>query len=422
MKKNIKFIVLSLMLSVSVVCNAQTSTLKDAVTEYYKRCMTESAFRETVRVSLRAVNDKDTLKYVSITNDSCLNKKLKDLYMENKGLEDLVTLVLPYYETNISTDSLIKVVQTKDSLYHCAKIYETYCDTIRKRFTFFTNIIYELCTAKKSVLIKGIVCNVPESYAKLAAPLLKPSRFDSDKLFESAAEHSGVNSSNSFKKKGKPYFINYMDENSTKFYLKTLYKYLPDENDLKLYIEVDYPKEYYKLRRELVKNRESVFKELSKKFTEYASDPAILETAKKKVREEGHMVKDVFTAEQPSFVGGDPGLMKWLQKNLRYPLVAQENGIQGRMLVSFYVSEDGSITDITPVANKARDASVNDIWLEVTDDLHYVERVNKKDMGIDALEAEALRVVGAMPNWNPGTINGEAVKVKFSLPVTFRLQ
>ena len=421
MNRIIKFIVLSLMLSVSVVCSAQTSTLKDAVTEYYKRCMTESAFRKTTRVSLRAVNDKDTLKYVSITNDSCLNKKLKDLYMETKGLEDLVTLVLPYYEANISTDSLLKVIHTDDSLYHCAEVYEIYNDSIRKRFTHFVNIVYKLCTDKKSVHMKGILCNVPESYAKLAATLLK-SGFDSDKLFESAAKYSGVISNDFTKSKSKEDFKIYMDDNSNKFYLKTLYKYYPDENDLKLFINVDYPKEYYTLRRELVKNRESIFKELSKKFTEYASDSVVLETAKKKVREEGHTVKDVLTAENSTFVGGDPGLMKWLPKNLKYPLVAQENGIQGRMLVSFNVEEDGYINDIKLVANKARNVSTNDILLEVTDEPRYVKRAQKENEGIDALEAEALRVVRAMPNWKPGKINGENVKVKFTLPVTFRLQ
>ena len=134
------------------------------------------------------------------------------------------------------------------------------------------------------------------------------------------------------------------------------------------------------------------------------------------------MVKDVFTAEQPSFVGGDPGLMKWLQKNLKYPLVAQENGIQGRMLVSFNVEEDGYINDIKLVANKARNVSTNDILLEVTDEPRYVKRAQKENEGIDALEAEALRVVRAMPDWKPGKINGENVKVKFTLPVTFRLQ
>lgn len=97
--------------------------------------------------------------------------------------------------------------------------------------------------------------------------------------------------------------------------------------------------------------------------------------------------------QNPMFPGGEKALMEWLTKNLKYPSVAQENGIQGRVLVSFVVNKDGSIVD--PKVVRSVDPS---------------------------LDKEAIRVVSAMPKWAPGKQRGKTVRVKYSLPVTFRLQ
>ena len=97
--------------------------------------------------------------------------------------------------------------------------------------------------------------------------------------------------------------------------------------------------------------------------------------------------------QNPQFPGGDAELMKWLTKNLKYPSVAQENGIQGRVLVSFVLNKDGSIVD--PKIVRSVDPS---------------------------LDKEAIRVVSSMPKWTPGRQRGKTVRVKYSLPVTFRLQ
>lgn len=97
--------------------------------------------------------------------------------------------------------------------------------------------------------------------------------------------------------------------------------------------------------------------------------------------------------QNPQFPGGDQALMAWLTKNLKYPSVAQENGIQGRVMVSFVVNKDGSIVD--PKIIRSVDPS---------------------------LDKEAIRVVSAMPKWTPGRQRGKTVRVKYSLPVTFRLQ
>ena len=109
-------------------------------------------------------------------------------------------------------------------------------------------------------------------------------------------------------------------------------------------------------------------------------------------KEEETKVFDV-VEQMPSFPGGPSALFEYLSKNIKYPVVAEENGIQGRVIVTFVVEKDGSITDVRVV--KSVDPS---------------------------LDKEAMRVVKSMPRWIPGKQNGSAVRVKYTVPVTFRLQ
>nr|WP_297027097.1 energy transducer TonB [Prevotella sp.] len=97
--------------------------------------------------------------------------------------------------------------------------------------------------------------------------------------------------------------------------------------------------------------------------------------------------------EMPSFPGGQGALMQYLSSNIKYPVVAQENGVQGRVIVSFVVERDGSISDV------------------------------KVARSVDpSLDREAQRVVKSMPRWSPGKQNGSTVRVKYTVPVIFRLQ
>lgn len=95
----------------------------------------------------------------------------------------------------------------------------------------------------------------------------------------------------------------------------------------------------------------------------------------------------------PEFPGGNAALMQFLSKNIKYPTIAQENGTQGRVIVQFVVNRDGSVVD--PVVVRSVDPY---------------------------LDKEALRVIGQMPKWKPGQQRGKAVRVKYTVPVMFRLQ
>lgn len=97
--------------------------------------------------------------------------------------------------------------------------------------------------------------------------------------------------------------------------------------------------------------------------------------------------------QMPQFPGGPAALMQFLSQNVKYPEEAYQKGTQGRVIVTFVVEKDGSITEARVVRS--------------------IEPL---------LDKEALRVINSMPNWNPGTQNGEPVRVKYTVPITFRLQ
>ena len=111
--------------------------------------------------------------------------------------------------------------------------------------------------------------------------------------------------------------------------------------------------------------------------------------------DEGPPIDHIFEIVEvrPEFPGGATAMMAWLSNNIRYPQTALEMGIQGTVLVQFVVERDGSITDINVV--RTPDPS---------------------------LGREAQRVVGQMPRWTPGRQGGDNVRVRFTLPVQFRIQ
>ena len=105
--------------------------------------------------------------------------------------------------------------------------------------------------------------------------------------------------------------------------------------------------------------------------------------------------EEIFVAveQQAEFPGGQIALMKWLRDNMRYPETAQQNDVQGKVIVKFVVEKDGSIGNATIAKGVDKD-----------------------------LDREAIRVVKKMPKWQPGKNNGVAVRSYFTLPVTFKLQ
>jgi protein TonB len=111
--------------------------------------------------------------------------------------------------------------------------------------------------------------------------------------------------------------------------------------------------------------------------------------------EEEESAQMIFTIveDDPIFPGGAGELLKFVNNAIRYPVIAQENGIQGRVTCTFVINQDGSVVDAEVLR------------------------------GVDpSLDREALRVINTMPKWTPGKQRGKPVRVRFTLPVIFRLQ
>jgi protein TonB len=148
---------------------------------------------------------------------------------------------------------------------------------------------------------------------------------------------------------------------------------------------------------ELIEQKEDIGAE-TKKGTDDAP-PAIDENpselqiveAPKVVEDKTYEMFDI--QKPPSFPGGERELLKFLSENIKYPPLARENNIQGTVALTFVVGKNGQVTDVQIV----------------------------KDIG-GGCGKEAVRVVQSMPKWNPGEANGNPVKVRFTLPVRFRLE
>ncbi|MCQ2336685.1 MAG: energy transducer TonB [Paludibacteraceae bacterium] len=100
----------------------------------------------------------------------------------------------------------------------------------------------------------------------------------------------------------------------------------------------------------------------------------------------------VVVEKMPEFPGGQDAMNRYLSRNIKYPLIAQENNIQGRVICQFVVNQDGKIVDVQVVR------------------------------GVESsLDAEAIRVIKSMPAWTPGKQGGKNVRVKYTLPIRFKL-
>jgi len=145
----------------------------------------------------------------------------------------------------------------------------------------------------------------------------------------------------------------------------------------------------------IVDNNADIDDELQIEDTE-ADDNTVVNVAPiQQQEEEKKDEQQVFfiVEDMPEFPGGDLALRKYIANAIKYPVIAQENGIQGKVYVNFVVNKDGSVTD----AKIAR--------------------------GVDpSLDKEALRVINSLPKWKPGKQRGKPVRVSFTVPINFVLQ
>lgn len=142
----------------------------------------------------------------------------------------------------------------------------------------------------------------------------------------------------------------------------------------------------------IVKNDTKITTEVD--FGEFDEDTEIVQIVE--VKEEEIEDEEIFISAEtmPSFQGGDLNVFRnWVQGKLRYPQIAQENGISGNVILQFVIEKDGTLTNIVVLRTPDR-----------------------------SLSEEAIRVLNQSPKWSPGKQRNQAVRVKYTLPVSFRIQ
>lgn len=144
---------------------------------------------------------------------------------------------------------------------------------------------------------------------------------------------------------------------------------------------------------EIVENNQELQNEVKIESTEADASTQIQAPVEVQQEEETEEVINFYVIEEkPEFPGGEAAMFQWISKNIKYPEIAKENGIQGKVYVQFVIGKDGKVSDVQVVR------------------------------GVDpSLDKEAVRVIQSMPAWKPGKQRGKPVKVSFQLPINFKL-
>ena len=128
--------------------------------------------------------------------------------------------------------------------------------------------------------------------------------------------------------------------------------------------------------------------------------------------------------EMPEYPGGLEALYQYVATHVKYPALAHEVGAQGKVLVQFVVTSDGQITDVKTAKLLSTDG-LSEITVIATKEgmsEEEIKSVEAQNAALEQLKAESIRVVKTMPRWKPGKHAGKPVNVRFTLPITFRLQ
>ncbi|RUT72947.1 energy transducer TonB [Ancylomarina longa] len=143
----------------------------------------------------------------------------------------------------------------------------------------------------------------------------------------------------------------------------------------------------------IVDNEEEIEDELEIEDSDADQDAEVEIQVVEEEEEEDEAQVFVIVEDMPEFPGGQLELQKWIAKSIKYPVIAQENGITGRVFITFVINKVGSVENVRVVR------------------------------GVDpSLDKEAIRVIKTMPKWKPGKQRGKPVKVSYTVPINFQLQ
>lgn len=120
----------------------------------------------------------------------------------------------------------------------------------------------------------------------------------------------------------------------------------------------------------------------------------------------------------PQYPGGVQELIKFLSNNIKYPVEAEHYGVEGRVMINFVVETDGTVSDMKVVDTELKNRLSDKKFSKYSD----IDKYAMREQGEGQLKEEALRVVGKMPNWEPAKRRGNPARVRYTLPISFKLK
>lgn len=120
----------------------------------------------------------------------------------------------------------------------------------------------------------------------------------------------------------------------------------------------------------------------------------------------------------PQYPGGVQELIKFLSNNIKYPVEAEHYGVEGRVLINFVVETDGTVSDMKVVDTELKNRLSDKKFSKYSD----IDKYAMREQGEGQLKEEALRVVGKMPHWEPAKRRGHPARVRYTLPISFKLK
>ncbi len=120
----------------------------------------------------------------------------------------------------------------------------------------------------------------------------------------------------------------------------------------------------------------------------------------------------------PQYPGGVQELIKFLSNNIKYPVEAEHYGVEGRVMINFVVETDGTVSDMKVVDTELKNRLSDKKFNKYSD----IDKYAMREQGEGQLKEEALRVVGKMPHWEPAKRRGHPARVRYTLPISFKLK
>ena len=120
----------------------------------------------------------------------------------------------------------------------------------------------------------------------------------------------------------------------------------------------------------------------------------------------------------PQYPGGVQELIKFLSNNIKYPVEAEHYGVEGRVMINFVVETDGTVSDMKVVDTELKNRLSDKKFSKYSD----IDKYAMREQGEGQLKEEALRVVGKMPHWEPAKRRGQPARVRYTLPISFKLK